>query len=281
MDRTQCAQFQIIEQRVRASLEWYPAQLQRLVAYVHQHYLVQKIVDVHPAPAASMKCVVQCVPVIQIVLVMNDANEDPASRYVVVMMTAGMVKFVKALFARLDAVRTTIVQIICLALISNVSIHVSAVQRVERTLNAVVLIIESNAPVQHHSLVMRILVVNTRLRFVGNTMIVHRITLVMEMYVKLRAVAIKIVCLTNDVFVESVEPFAIAMLPVDRDKFVKIVCVKLDVEATTFAQVIKLVSITNVPIHVQQLVNVEPVQNALLSIMVFSAVAQLVFLETL
>lgn len=281
VDRTLCAQFQIIEQRVRVSLEWYLAQLQQLVAFVHQHYHVLKIVDVHPVTAASMKCVDQCVPVIQIVLVMNDVNEDPASRYVVVMMTAEMVKFVKALFARLDAVQMTIVRIIYLALISNVSIHVSAVPHVERTLNAVVLIIKSSVLVLHHSLVMQTLVVNSRPLFVANTMTVHLITLVMEMCVNLHAVAIKIVCLMNDAFVEFVEPFAIAMLPVDKDKSVKIVCVKLDVEVTMFAQANKRVSITNVPIHVHQLVSVEHVQIALLSIMVFNAVVQLVFLETL
>lgn len=71
---------------------------------------------------------------------MNDANEDHASPYVVVMMTAEMAKFAKALFARLDVVRMTIVQTIYRASINNVSIHASVVRHVERTLNAFVLI---------------------------------------------------------------------------------------------------------------------------------------------
>lgn len=112
-------------------------------------------------------------------------------------------------------------------------------------------------------------------------MIVHRIILAMEMYVKLHVAAIKIVWLMNDAFVEFVEPSAIATLPVDKDKFVKIVCVKSDVEGITFAQVTKHASITSVLIHVHRLDNVVRVQNVLLSIMVFNAVAQPVFLETL
>lgn len=80
---------------------------------------------------------------------MKDVNEVRASLYVVVMMTVGMVKFAKVSFARLDVVRMIIVPIIYRALINNVLIHASVARRVERTLNAAVLIIENNAHVHH------------------------------------------------------------------------------------------------------------------------------------
>lgn len=231
--------------------------------------------------AVSMNYVDRCVPVIRIVLVTKDVNEDPASPYVVAMMTVEMVKFAKVLSARLDVVRTTTVPIICHASINNVSIHVSEVLPVEQMLNVVASIIKSNVHVLRHSSVTQLLVVNSQLPFVASTMIVHRITLAMEMYVNLHAEAIKIVYLTNDAYVEFVEPFAIVTLPVAKDKYAKIVCVKPDAEVTTFAQVIKLVSIISVRIHAQQPANVVRVQNVLLSIMAFNAVARLVSLETL
>lgn len=237
--------------------------------------------DVHPVTVVLMSCVDRCVPAIQIVLVMNDANEDPVNRYVVVTTIAGMVRFVKDLFVPPDVVPMIIVRIICRVSINNVSIHVSVVQLVARTLNAIVSIIRNNVLVRHHLSVTQTLDVNSRRPFVANTTTVRRITLATEMYAKLPVVEIKIVCLMNDAFVESAELFAIVMLPADRDKFAKIVCVKLDVETIMCARVIKLVSIINVPIHVQQLVSVEHVQNVRLSIMVFNAVAQLVSLETL
>lgn len=127
---------------------------------------------------------------------------------------------------------------------------------------------------------MQTLAANIRRRFVDSTTIVRRIIHATEMYVKRRVVAIKIVWPMNDAFAECVEPFVTATLPVDKDKFVKIVCVKLDVEVITSAPVKKLASIISVRIHVQRPVNVVRVQNALSSIMVFSAVAQLVSLET-
>lgn len=112
-------------------------------------------------------------------------------------------------------------------------------------------------------------------------MIAHRITHAMEMYVRLRVVAIRIVCPMNDVYVECVELFAIVMHPVDKDKFVKIVCAKLDAEVIMCVRVIKHVSIINVRIHVHRLDSVEHVQNVLLSIMVFNVVVRLVSLEML
>lgn len=280
-DRTLFAPFQIIEQLVHVSLEWCLVQLQQLVVCVHLPYLVLKTVDAHPVTVALMNCVDQCVPVIRIVLVMNDANEDHANRYAVETMTAETVKSAKVLFVRLDVDRMTIAQLIYRVSINNVSIHVSAVLHVEQTLNAIVSIIRSNVLALHHSLVTPILVANIQQRFAENTTIVHRITPAMETYVKLHVVAIKIVCLMNDVFEEFVEPFVIATLPVVKDKSVKIVCAKLDVEAIMFVQAIRLASTTSVPIHVQQPDSVVRAQNALLSIMVFNAVVQLASSETL
>lgn len=273
--------FQIIEQHALVWLVWYLARRQQLVAFVRLHYLVPKIVDVLQVMAALMNCVDLCVPVIRTVLAMNDANEDLASHYVVEMMTAGMVKFAKVLFVRLAVDRMIIVLIICRVSISNVLILVSEVHHVERMLNVNVLIIKSNVHAHHPLLVTPTLAANIRQLFVDNTMIVHQIILATEMYVKPLVVVTKIAYPMKDVFVEFVELFVIVMLLVDKDKFVKIVCVKLDAEATLFAPVIKHVSTTNVRILVQRLDNVAHALNALLLTTAFNAVALLASLEML
>lgn len=212
---------------------------------------------------------------------MNDANEDLANPCVVVTMIAEMVRYVKVLFVRLDVVRMIIAPIICPVSINNVSIRVLVAQRVVQMLNAVVSIIKSNARVHHHLLVTPTLDVNSQQLSVANTTTVHQITLATETYAKLHAEAIKIACPMNDACVEYAEPFAIATLPVDKAKFAKVVYARLVVETIMCVQVIKRVSIINVPIHVQQLDSVEHAQSVLLSIMVFSAVVQPVSLEML
>lgn len=60
--------------------------------------------------------------------------------------------------------------------------------------------------------------------------------------------AIKIVYLMNVVCAVFVVQFVIVITLVDKDKFVKIVFVKSVVEVIPFVQVIKLVSISSVPV---------------------------------
>lgn len=119
---------------------------------------------------------------------------------------------------------------------------------VVQMLNAVYSVIVNNAYVHHHLLVIQMFNVNMLRKLVQRQMIVHRNIHATETFVRQRVEVIKVVWSMNVVYVVIVEQFVIVMRPVVKDKFVKIVYVKLVVELILSVHQMKLVSITSVQV---------------------------------